>query len=136
MSSETHRGDAGSALAAGLTVFASIMIIIAGFFDVIAGISGIAHSAYYAVSPEYVFRFSVTAWGWAHLTFGALLVLAGFALLAGRTWARTLAVVLAALNAVENFMFLPYSTAWSLLAIALDVLVIWAVVRDSREFAA
>jgi hypothetical protein len=116
-------------------MFASILMIIAGFFDVIAGISGIVHSAYYAVSPDYVFRFSVTAWGWAHLIFGVLLVLAGYALLTGRAWARTLAVVLAALNAVENFMFLPYSTAWSLLAIALDILVIWAVVRDSREFA-
>jgi hypothetical protein len=134
MSSESHHGT-GTAVAAGLTTFASVILIITGLFDAITGISGIARNAYYVVSPQYIYRFDVTAWGWTHLIFGVLLVLAGFALLTGRTWARLLAVVLAALNAVENFMFMPYSTAWSLLVIALDVAVIWAVARDSREFA-
>jgi hypothetical protein len=118
------------------TLFASVVLIISGLFDVITGISGIARNAYYTVSPEYIYRFDVTVWGWAHLAFGLLLAGAGFALLTGRTWAAMTALVLAALNAVENFMFMPYSTAWSLLAITLDITVIWAVSSQITDVAA
>jgi hypothetical protein len=124
-----------SAAATGLTMFAAVVIIIAGAFDIFGGIAAIARNAYYVISPQYVYRFDVTAWGWTHLIFGAILVLAGSALLAGRTWARVLAVVLAALNAIENFLFLPYSPVWSVLIIALDIAVIWALTRDSHSAA-
>jgi vacuolar-type H+-ATPase subunit I/STV1 len=130
---QAHRDQAGAA--AGFIMFASIVMIITGLFDMITGIAGIARNAYYVVSPDYIYRFDVTAWGWTHVSFGLLLVGAGYCLLAGRAWARGLAVVLAAFNAVENFMFMPYSTAWSLLAIVLDVVVIWAIAQESRELA-
>jgi hypothetical protein len=127
---QAHRDQAGAAV--GCAMFASIVMIITGLFDMIIGIAGIMQNAYYVVSPDYIYRFDVTVWGWVHLSFGLLLVGAGYCLLIGRAWARILAIVLAAFNAVENFMFMPYSTAWSLLAIALDVVVIWAVVQDGR----
>jgi hypothetical protein len=130
---QAHRDRA--VVAAGFMMFASIVMIITGLFDMITGIAGIAENAYYVVSPEYVYRFDVTVWGWTHVSFGLLLIGAGYCLLTGRAWARGLAVVLAAFNAVENFMFMPYSTAWSLLAIALDVVVIWAIAQEGREFA-
>jgi hypothetical protein len=52
---------------------------------------------------------------------------AGWGLLSGRTWARTVAIILAVLSAVTNFLFVPYYPFWSLLLVTLDVLVIWAV---------
>lgn len=39
------------------------------------------------------------------------------------------AVVLASLSAVANFLFIPYYPFWSLTVIALDVFVIWAITR-------
>ena len=39
------------------------------------------------------------------------------------------AIALATLGAVANFFFIPYYPFWSLLIIALDVWVIWAVTR-------
>ena len=36
-------------------------------------------------------------------------------------------IILAGLSALGNFMFIPYYPFWSLLIIALDVLVIWAL---------
>ena len=39
------------------------------------------------------------------------------------------AIALATLSAVANFFFIPYDPFWSLLIIALDVWVIWAVTR-------
>jgi hypothetical protein len=61
---------------------------------------------------------------------------AGWGLLTGKTWARVVAIVLALLSAVANFLFIPYYPFWSLLIITLDVFVIWAVAAhggDLRE---
>ena len=58
-----------------------------------------------------------------------LVALAGLALFAGQTWAAIVAAVLAGLSAVVNFFFIPYYPFWSLLIIALDIWVIWALTR-------
>ena len=47
-----------------------------------------------------------------------------------------LAITLAVLSAIANFLFVPYYPFWSLLLITLDVLVIWALAAhggDLRE---
>jgi hypothetical protein len=55
--------------------------------------------------------------------------LAGFGLFAGRRWAGIVALVLAVLSAVSNFIFIPYYPFWSILMIALACWVIWALTR-------
>jgi hypothetical protein len=60
-------------------------------------------------------------------------VVAGFFLFAGRAWASAVAIAIAVLSAILNFFFIPYYPWWSLLIIALDVWVIWAVTRPGAE---
>jgi hypothetical protein len=43
------------------------------------------------------------------------------------SWARVCGIVLASLSAILQFMFLPYAPVWSVLMIAIDVFVIWAL---------
>jgi hypothetical protein len=65
------------------------------------------------------------------------LVLAGFGALKGATWARVVGITLASLSAISNFFFIPYYPVWSIVIIAADVLVIWALsVYGRRESAA
>ena len=47
--------------------------------------------------------------------------------MSGQTWGRVVGIILAGLSALANFAFIPYYPVWSLLIIALDVLVIWAL---------
>ena len=54
-------------------------------------------------------------------------------MLSGKTWGRTIGVVLAALSALANFAFIPYYPIWSLVIIALDFFVIWALVAHGRD---
>ena len=54
-------------------------------------------------------------------------VVVGICVLYGQTWARAVGVLIAVLSAVSNFAFLPHYPFWSLLVIAIDVLVIWAL---------
>jgi hypothetical protein len=58
---------------------------------------------------------------------------AGWRLLLGRTWARAVGITLALLSAIANYLFLPYYPFWSLLVIALDVFVIWALAAHGGD---
>lgn len=125
-----------SSAAVGFTVFAAVMMIIGGIMQAMQGLVALVNDTFYVVGEEYLFQFDVTSWGWIHLLLGIVVGLAGFALLSGATWARAVAVVLASLAIVANFLWLPHYPLWSMVLIALDVFVIWAVTvhgQDIRE---
>jgi hypothetical protein len=69
----------------------------------------------------------VTGWGWTLLIFGALMVAAGIGLFSGQTWARITAIVLVAVHAIVQLGWLGAYPVWSLLMIALDTVVIFAL---------
>ena len=119
--------------AAGLTVFAGAMMIMVGVFQAIQGVVALFNDTFFVVGQEWVFSFDVTVWGWIHLLVGVLLVAAGFFVFRGAVWARVIGVAAVAISAVLNFMWLPYYPLWSLLIIALDVFVIWALTVHGRD---
>jgi hypothetical protein len=47
--------------------------------------------------------------------------------------ARTVGIVLACLSLIANFLFIPHYPIWSLIIIALDIAVIWALATYRRE---
>ena len=108
-------------------MFASVMMIVAGIWQSVAGLIAIFENEFYLATRNYLFQFDATSWGWIHLLVGVLIGLAGMGLLAGQTWARVVGIVLAVLSAIANFLFLPYYPFWAILIIGLDVLVIWAL---------
>jgi membrane protein insertase Oxa1/YidC/SpoIIIJ len=119
--------------ATGLTTFAGVMMIMAGGFQVFNGLVALLANEFYVNTPNYLFKFDATSWGWIHLLVGLLVLLAGFAVLAGQTWGRVIGIVLAVLSALANFAFIPYYPFWSLTIIALDILVIWALAAHGRD---
>ena len=66
--------------ATGLTLFAGVMMFIAGILDVFRGIMGIAEDDVYVSTPNYIFKFDLTSWGWINLLFGAVAVIVSFGL--------------------------------------------------------
>ena len=127
------RGQQTTSWAVGFILFAAIMMIMTGFFQVLAGLVAIFENEFYVATRNYLFQFDATSWGWIHLLVGLLVAFAGWSLLSGRTWARALAITLAVLSAVANFLFIPYYPFWSLLIITLDVFVIWAIAAHGGE---
>jgi hypothetical protein len=113
--------------AVGFILFAAVMMIMVGVFQALQGLIGIFENEFYVPTRNYLFQFDATTWGWTHLLLGLLVAFAGYGLLSGKTWARTVAIFLAVLSAIANFAFIPYYPFWSLLIIALDVFVIWAI---------
>jgi hypothetical protein len=117
----------GSGVAQGFAVFAGVLMIMSGAFQAFTGLVGLLTNEFYVATRNYVFQFDVTTWGWIHLLVGLLVLAAGVGVMAGQTWARVVGITLAGLSALANFAFIPYFPFWSLLIIALDVIVIWAL---------
>jgi hypothetical protein len=119
--------------ASGLTVVAATFLVIAGIWHALAGFAAVLRDEVYVSTPEYIFTFDLTAWGWIHLLLGAVQIVAGFAVLKGQMWARVVGIVTACLSMLANFAFIPHYPIWSLLIIALDVGIIWALATYRRE---
>ncbi|SEM17052.1 DUF7144 family membrane protein [Rhodococcus maanshanensis] len=114
-------------VAAGASVAAAVLLVTAGVLQVLQGIAAIGNDEVYTVGVDYTYELDLTAWGWIHIVLGVAIALVGVALFGAGIWARTLAIVIAGLSIIANFLWLPYAPAWAVLIIALDVVVIWAV---------
>jgi hypothetical protein len=127
---------APSGLAVGVTTAAAILLIVGGICHTMEGFVGIATHEFYVVGQKWIFQFEVTTWGWIHVVVGALAVIAGIGLFFGAIWARTLAIVIAAISIVANFLWLPDYPVWAVLIIAFDTFVIWALTAHGGDVAA
>jgi len=128
-------GEAPSGWAVGFILFAGLMMIMAGIFQAFTGLVAIFENEFYVATRNYLFQFDATTWGWIHLIGGVIMALAGWGVLAGQTWARVVGITLAVLSAIANFLFIPYYPFWSMLIIALDIFVIWALAAHGRDVA-
>ena len=121
----------GSELAAGIGVmFAATMMIVGGIFQIFQGLAAVVTDEFFVTLPDYVVRMDVSTWGWIHLVLGALIVIGGFFLFSGSRGAAVFALVLAVASAIGNFAFIPYYPFWTVLLIAVDVYIIWAIARS------
>ncbi|GAA2888418.1 hypothetical protein GCM10010472_53500 [Pseudonocardia halophobica] len=141
MSDTTHSPTSGAtqstagAWATGFAMFAGAVLIVTGICQALAGIAALFRDQVYVATPNYIYSFDVTAWGWVHIILGAALALTGLGVIQGQTWARVVGILLASLSIIANFLFIPHYPIWSIVIIALDVAVIWALVRETRELA-
>jgi hypothetical protein len=120
----------------GWLVFAAVMMALMGGLYIVAGMVTLFQSAYYEVNTKVLaVDTSWTVLGVTQIVLGALVVGAGLALLRGYAWARVVAVGLAGLTIIENFVEMAASPIWNILLIALATVTIYAIVVHGREAA-
>ena len=119
--------------AGGLTAFAGVMLMIAGLLSFFRGIMAIAQDDVFVTTPNYIFKFDLTSWGWIHLVLGVIAVAVSFGLFGPATWARVAGVAIAGLVIIANFLSLPYYPVWSVVMIALSGFIIWALCVVKRD---
>ncbi|KOT96780.1 MULTISPECIES: DUF7144 family membrane protein [Streptomyces] len=119
--------DRTSGWVTGGVVFAGVLLLLSGALTILQGIAAIAENDVYAHIGAYVYKMNLTGWGIVHVVLGALVLVTGYGLLRDMTWARITGIVLASLSLVAQFLFLPYSPVWSVVMMAIDVFVIWAL---------
>jgi hypothetical protein len=110
----------------GLIIFASVLLFVLSFFNLIDGIAAVANSHVFIANAHYVIG-DLRAWGWITLILGALQILAAAGILTGNQLARWFAVALVGLNAISQMFFIPAYPFWSLTIIAVDVVALWGL---------
>jgi hypothetical protein len=110
----------------GLVLFAAVLLLVVGFFNLIYGIAAIAHSHVLVANAHYVFG-SLRTWGWITLILGGLQLLAAGGVLTGNQLARWFAVAVVGLNAIDQMFFIPAYPFWSLMIIAVDVVALYGL---------
>jgi hypothetical protein len=121
---EARRHEGGHGY--GLVMFASILLVVVGCFNVIYGIAAIANSHVFTANAHYVFA-NLRTWGWITLIIGILQLLAAAGVLAGNQAARWFAVIVIGLNAIDMMFFIPAYPFWSLTIIAMDVVALYGL---------
>jgi hypothetical protein len=117
----------------GWKIFAGILIILVGIFNVIDGLRAITNaSQVMSHFPNGKVQLPLTnnlkTWGWLVLIIGAVMILAGFLIFSGNMFGRIVGVTVASLNAIIQLSYLDHNTFWSFTMILVDLLVIYGLI--------
>jgi hypothetical protein len=124
----------GAGYSSGWLLFAAVMIFIAGFHNLIYGVADLDNYSYVVTNVGTVIYQDLDFWGWLLIALGCVQIIAAFGILSGNRYARWFAIAVAGLNIISQLAFLSVFPVWSIVLIALDVLVIWALTAHSHEF--
>ncbi len=117
----------------GLVAFAATVLCVVGFFNLLDGFAAIFRSHVFVANAHYVFG-DLRLWGWLVVILGILQLAAAGGIITGNPLARWFGVVVVGLNAIGQMFFLASYPFWSILIIAVDVVVLYALCAyDSRE---
>jgi len=117
----------------GWIAFAGIMMIVVGGLQAIYGLVALFNDNWVVWNNGNAVFLDITVWGWVHLAVGIVVVLAGIGVMSGNVVARTVGVLVAAVSLVAAFLALPLYPVWSIILIAIDLLVIWALIAHGSE---
>lgn len=109
--------------------FGGVVLVITGAVDVAAGLLALARPSFFVATQHgLAVALGWTAWGLLHLAWGAGVVALGLGVVGGRRGAQWAAVVLSGLSVVRSVVFIDTAPVWMSLTVALDLLIIYALV--------
>jgi uncharacterized membrane protein len=117
----------------GWILFAGVMMIIGGSLNLFYGIVAAVDDEWVVFTNRANVYLDVSQWGWVHIILGIVVMLAGIGVFSGNFLARLIGVIVAGVSMLVNFAFIPVYPLWALTVIAIDVLVIWALMAHGRE---
>ena len=116
-------------------MFACVLMILVGGFNIIYGLVGIFDDQRLVPTGRGLLVFDISGWGWILLVTGLIMVFAALAVFNGKLWGRIVGIIMAGLNAWAQLTVLEAQPVWSALIITVDVLVIYALSVHGKEMA-
>jgi hypothetical protein len=110
----------------GWVLFAWIMLAFAGVMNIVYGITALANARFYVADAVFIFG-DLRTWGWIAIVFGIVELLVAASVWRGGEIGRWLGIVIAGFNAVAQMGSMQSYPFWTLVIIAFDVLVIYAL---------
>ena len=119
----------------GWVTFAGIVALVAGGYNALGGLAALSDDdTLTAQTTEVLFGIDLTAWGWFWLLVGVAQLAAGVLVLQRNELGRWLAIVIAALSALVTVFLIVIFPLWAIAVLALDTLVLYALVTREAEF--
>jgi uncharacterized membrane-anchored protein len=118
----------------GWILFAGVLLLTVGVFNIVDGIAAISRSHFYAANAHYVFG-DLKAWGWTVLFLGVIQLLVGLGVFARNQAARWTGVAVLSLNALAQLFMMPSYPFWSLSVFAIDIVAIYGLVAYGSRIA-
>ena len=103
--------------------FAAIMFSLAGASNLLWGIGALDNKKY--LPEDGLVASSLTFWGWVSIIWAVMAVTGAVLLFMRNPYSAGVALVLAALNALFWLFAIPVLPIWSMVVIAIDVLIIY-----------
>jgi len=116
----------------GLITFAGVMLTLGGAINLLDGIVALLDASRF--DTEGLLFGSLSAWGVWWLCMGAVLLLTGITILTRSVWGLVFGVTVAGINAITHMFFIAANPGWSLVAMAVDGLIIYALTTRADEF--
>ena len=107
----------------GWFTFAAVMFTLAGASNLLWGIGALDKKEY--LPEEGLIASNLSFWGWLSLAWAAMAVTGAVLLYMRNPYSAGVAIVLAALNALFWLFAIPVLPIWSLIVIAIDVMIIY-----------
>jgi len=117
----------------GWIAFAGLMMIVTGVLGALAGLAAIVRDETYVQGLNRVWIFDETAWGWIHLLIGIGVVAIGAMMLRGGAISMALAAGVIVLHMIAHFQWMGMYPWWSMTVIAIDVLILYAMIVHGGE---
>lgn len=127
-----YEGEVSPARAGGM-MLAAVLMVFSGLVTFFDGIVGILNGTFFPTVSNYAFTLGPTGRGIVNMALGAVIFAAGVCLLLGMLWARIVGIVLAVFIGIYNFLILPWYPIWSIILVALNVYIIWALATAGRS---
>jgi hypothetical protein len=116
-------------------LFGGVLLVLLGALQVGAGVVALTRPGVLGGGRADLLPLGSTGLAWTRLLLGGFAVAVGVGLFTGSRWARIAAVVLACLIALVNFTAVQVYPVWSVTAITLTAIVVYAVVAHGAEVA-
>lgn len=115
----------------GWQVFAGIVLFLNGTFGFLYGLAAVLNDEVITVGGGTgVTVLDFTAWGWAHMVVGVLMALTSVGLFMTKGWARVGAIIFCMANVLIQFGTISAFPLWSLLVVALDIVIIYQLTTN------
>ena len=112
----------------GWILFAGVMVMVAGFLNLIYGIAAIDNSGTFVEGSRFVIFDDLNTWGWIHAAIGVVQLIAAFSIWSGNEFGRFIGILSAAVSAVAIILFVNAFPFAALGIFILDLLVIYGLV--------
>lgn len=116
------------------TALAGTLMVLGGLWGVIVGLAALNNPRYVFTNPGsgYYYYWTNNGWGWVELILGIVVFAIGVSVFLGMPWARYVGAGVVVLAAIAHFMLIPYTPVWSIIMIAVDAFIIWALLTPRR----